>query len=60
MGEIDMIRGLLKDKKIDRRELAMAIGVSPSYLGNILNGWANLKEETRAAILFYVKSARKK
>jgi lambda repressor-like predicted transcriptional regulator len=33
----------IKEKKIDRRSLAIKLGVSPAHLANMLNGWASLK-----------------
>lgn len=44
------IKQEIKAIGIDRRELAVKIGVTPVYLNLILNGWAELKTEHETAI----------
>ena len=40
----------LKEKGVDRRQLAAKMGVSPNYLTQILTGWAPMKENHERAI----------
>jgi hypothetical protein len=50
MKKEDDLKKKIKEKKVDRRELAKKIGITPNYLNQMLGGWAPLKEEYRAAI----------
>lgn len=44
------IKKELKEKKVDRRELARKVGVSYVYLNNMLNGFVPMKDNYEKAI----------
>ena len=50
MPKQEAIKKELKQKRIDRRELADAIGITPVYLTQMLNGWVPLKDNYEKAI----------
>lgn len=50
MEKQEVLKESIRKEKIDRRELAEKIGVSPSYLGQMLNGWTPMKEKYETAI----------
>jgi predicted transcriptional regulator len=50
MSKEEEIKKELKEKGIDRRELARKMNITPAYLTQILNGWAPMKGEHEKAI----------
>ena len=50
MPKQEAIKKELKEKAIDRRDLADAIGITPAYLTQMLNGWAPMKDSYEKAI----------
>jgi len=55
MTEENDLKKKIKERGIDRRELAKKIGISPIYLNQMLSGWAPFKEGYRAAIITELK-----
>ena len=49
--DVKNIKLLIREKRIDRRELARKIGIKPGYLNQMLSGWALLKGEYETIIL---------
>ena len=50
MEKQEALKKELKEKAIDRRDLADAIGITPAYLTQMLNGWAPMKDSYEKAI----------
>jgi predicted transcriptional regulator len=44
------IKRTIKEKHIDRRDLAKRLGIGVMYLNQILNGWAPMKDQHEKAI----------
>jgi len=45
------IKKQIKEKKIDRRDLAEKVGVSVSHLSSMLSGWSPMKDNYEKAIM---------
>ena len=50
MEKQEGLKEQIKKAEIDRRELADAIGITPAYLTQMLNGWAPMKDSYEKAI----------
>jgi len=50
MEKQEGLKEQIKKAEIDRRELADAIGITPAYLTQMLNGWAPMKDTYEKAI----------
>jgi plasmid maintenance system antidote protein VapI len=50
MEKQEGLKEQIKKAEIDRRELADAIGITPAYLTQMLNGWAPMKGDYEKAI----------
>jgi len=58
--ELENIKKSIREKRIDRRALAKKLNISPSYLNQILSGWALLKGEYEMIILRELERGVKK
>jgi len=50
MEKQEGLKEQIKKAEIDRRDLADAIGITPAYLTQMLNGWAPMKDSYEKAI----------
>jgi transcriptional regulator with XRE-family HTH domain len=53
------LKEVIKQKKIDKRTLAKKLGITYSYLTQMLNGFAAMKKETQEAIEEEIKKGKK-
>jgi len=49
--DVKNIKLLIREKHLDRRELAKKCGIKPGYLNQMLSGWVPLKKQYEEIIL---------